>query len=258
MTSHFCDFKNADVILAIGSNNAEIHPVTMAWVQEARAKGGKYIVVDPRFTRSAALADIYAPLRSGTDIAFFGGLMKYIMDNNLWQDEYVKNYTNATYLVNPAYAFDEATGLFSSWDDAASSYTQKDWTYQVDTETPWNTGTDPVTGKPAPLAWVAGPGVPAFTTPVAKTAKKDPTMQDPNCVWQLMKKHYERYTPELVSSVTGCPQDKLQEVWEVFAATGAPEKSGTILYAMGQTQHTVGSQNVRGMALVQLLLGNIG
>src|SRR5574340_1632201 len=136
MTNHFCDFKNADVILAIGSNNAENHPVTMAWVQEARAKGGKYIVVDPRFTRSAALADIYAPLRSGTDIAFFGGLMKYIMDKDLLQKEYVTNYTNATYLVNPAYKFDAATGLQTSWDEAASSYTAKNWTYQVAEEKP--------------------------------------------------------------------------------------------------------------------------
>src|SRR5574340_1145895 len=258
MTNHFCDFKNADVILAIGSNNAENHPVTMAWVQEARAKGGKYIVVDPRFTRSAALADIYAPLRSGTDIAFFGGLMKYIMDNDLWQKEYVKNYTNATYLVNPEYKFDEATGLFSSWDEAASSYTAKNWTYQVAEEKPWAITPDAATGKPGAMQWITAPGVPVMTPLVYKVAKKDPTMTDPMCVWNLMKAHYDRYTPELVSSVTGCPQDKLLEVWEAFAASGAPEKSGTILYAMGQTQHTYGSQNVRGMALVQMLLGNIG
>ncbi len=258
MTNHFCDFKNADVIMAIGSNNAENHPVTMAWVQEARAKGAKYIVVDPRFTRSAALADIYAPLRSGTDIAFYNGLMKYIIDNDLWQKEYVQNYTNATFLVNPDFKFDDATGLFSGWDDATSAYATDSWTYQVDQQIPWATGTDPATGAPAPYAWTKAPGVPAFTLPVNKTAKKDPTMQDPNCVWQLMKKHYERYTPELVSNITGTPTDKLLEVYETFAASGAPEKSGTILYAMGQTQHTCGSQNVRAMAVLQLLLGNVG
>ena len=132
MTNHFSDFKNADVILAIGSNNAENHPVTMAWVQEARAKGGKYIVVDPRFTRSAALADIYAPLRSGTDIAFFGGLMKYIMDNDLWQKEYVTTYTNATLLVNPDFKFNDVDGLFSGWDAEKNSYGTSDtWKYQV-------------------------------------------------------------------------------------------------------------------------------
>ena len=253
MTNHFCDFKNADVILAIGSNNAENHPVTMAWVQEARAKGGKYIVVDPRFTRSAALADIYAPLRSGTDLAFYGGLMKYIMDNDLWQKEYVTNYTNASFLVNPDFKFNEADGLFSGWDEATRSYGTSDtWKYQIEKEEPWDIS---ATG---PYAWTTAPGVPKFKPLVNKVAKKDITMQDPNCVWQLMQKHYTRYTPELVSSVTGCPADKLLEVYEAFAATGAPAKSGTILYAMGQTQHTYGSQNVRAMAVVQLLLGNIG
>ena len=253
MTNHFSDFKNADVILTIGSNNAENHPVTMAWVQEARAKGGKYIVVDPRFTRSAALADIYAPLRSGTDIAFYGGLIKYVMDNDLWQKEYVTNYTNASFLVNPAFKFTEADGLFSGWDEAKSSYgTSETWQYQVASLEPWNTAPG------GPYEWMTKPGVPAFTPLVNKVAKKDPTLQDPNSVWQLMKKHYARYTPELVSSITGCPQDKLLEVWKTFAATGAPEKSGTILYAMGQTQHTYGSQNTRAMCVVQLMLGNIG
>ena len=252
MTNHFCDFKNADVILAIGSNNAENHPVTMAWVQEARAKGGKYVVVDPRFTRSAALADVYAPLRSGTDLAFFGGLMNYIMQNDLWQKEYVANYTTAPFLVSPEFKFNDADGLFSGWDDATKKYAGTTWQYQVAKEVPWDTS---ATGA---YAWTTAPGVPAFTPLVNKVAKTDPTMQDPNCVWQLMKKHYARYTPGLVSRVTGCPEDKLLEVYDIFAATGAPEKSGTILYAMGQTQHTSGSQNVRGMAVLQLLLGNIG
>jgi len=252
MTNHFCDFKNADVIMAIGSNNAENHPVTMAWVQEARAKGGKYVVVDPRFTRSAALADVYAPLRSGTDISFFGGLMNYIIENNLWQKEYVANYTTASFLVNPDFKFNNADGLFSGWDDKAKTYADATWKYQVAKEEPWDTT---ATG---PYAWTTAPGVPAFTPLVNKVAKKDATMQDPSCVWQLMKQHYARYTPEMVSKVTGCPQDKLLEVYEIFAATGAPEKSGTILYGMGQTQHSYGSQNVRAMAVLQLLLGNIG
>src|SRR5450756_227368 len=139
MTNHFCDFKNADVILAIGSNNAENHPVTMAWVQEARAKGGKYIVVDPRFTRSASLADIYAPLRSGTDISFFGGLMNYVIENDLWQKEYVTNYTTASFLVNPAYKFTDADGLFSGWDDKENKYGNATWQYQIGKEEPWDT-----------------------------------------------------------------------------------------------------------------------
>lgn len=252
MTNHFCDFKNADVIMAIGSNNAENHPVTMAWVQESRAKGGKYIVVDPRFTRSAALADVYAPLRSGTDIPFFGGLMNYIIENDLWQKEYVANYTTASFLVNPDFKFNDADGFFSGWDPKEKLYADDTWKYQVEKEEPWDTS---ATG---PYAWTQAPGVPEFTPLVNKVAKKDPTMQDPMCVWQLMKKHYARYTPEMVSKIVGCPQDKLLEVYEIFAATGAPDKAGTILYGMGQTQHSYGSQNVRAMAVLQLMLGNIG
>ncbi len=252
MTNHFCDFKNADVIMAIGSNNAENHPVTMAWVQESRAKGGKYIVVDPRFTRSAAVADIYAPLRSGTDIPFFGGLMNYIIEKDLWQKEYVANYTTASFLVNPEFKFNDADGFFSGWDPKEKLYADDTWKYQVEKEEPWDTS---ATG---PYAWTQAPGVPEFTPLVNKIAKKDPTMQDPACVWQLMKKHYARYTPEMVSKITGCPQDKLLEVYEIFAATGAPDKAATILYGMGQTQHSYGSQNVRAMAVLQLMLGNIG
>lgn len=252
MTNHFCDLKNADVVMAVGSNNAENHPVTMAWVREARAKGGKYIVVDPRFTRSAALADIYAPIRSGTDIAFFGGLINYIFENELWQNEYVSEYTTASFLVSPDYAFDEATGLFSGWDEKTRAYSVDTWGYQIESEEPWDTS---ATG---PYAWTTKPGVPEFTPGVYKVAKKDPMMKDPNCVWQLLKKHYARYTPDMVSRVTGCPEDKLAEVWDAFASSGAPEKSGTILYAMGETQHTTGSQNIRAMGVFQTLLGNIG
>lgn len=250
MTNHWIDFKNADVILAIGGNNAENHPISMKWVTEAQLKGAKYVVVDPRFTRSAAVADLYAPLRSGTDIAFYGGLFNYIFENNLHHDEYVKNYTTAAWLVTPDFGF--ADGIFSGYDGTTSKYASTTWSYQIDSEAQWDTAEG---GK---MAWINKPGTPAFTTPTVKTPKKDPTLQDPNCVWQLMKAHYTRYTPELVSSITGTPLDLLLEVYATYASTGEPGKSGTILYAMGQTQHTVGSQNVRSMAITQLLLGNMG
>lgn len=251
MTSHYADIQNADIIMACGSNNAENHPVTMRWVQDAlERQGGKYIVVDPRFTRSASLADIYAPIRSGTDIAFYGGMLRYIIENDRWQKEYVTNYTNASYLVNPEYGFDEATGLFTGWNEEKKQYDTKTWSYQVAEEIPWDTSTT--------YAWTQAPGVPEFTLPVEKVAKKDPTLQDPQCVFQLLKKHYERYTPEMVSRVTGIPQDKLLEVYDVFTSSGEPGKAGTILYALGQTQHTYGTQNIRAMAVMQLLLGNVG
>ena len=253
MTSHWCDFQNSDVIMAIGSNNVENHPLSAAWVQDAIARNNAtYIVVDPRFTRSASLADIYAPLRSGTDIAFFGGLINYIIENDLWQKEYVLNYTNASYLVNPDFAFEEATGMFTGWDEEKRAYATTSWTYQIESETPWDVS---ATG---PFAWTQAPGVPEFTPLVNKVAKKDATLTDPHCVFQLLKQQYSRYSAELVSSITGMPQDKMLEIWAAYAATGAADKAGTILYALGQTQHHYGTQNIRIMAVLQLLLGNIG
>lgn len=257
MTAHYCDFKNTDVFLTIGSNNAENHPVTAAWVKDAKeANGATYIVVDPRFTRSASLADIYAPLRSGTDIAFFGGLINYIFENNLYHDEYVKSYTNAPYLLNPTYSFDEAAGMFSGWtegkDGKPSAYdpVAGGWGYQADGE--------PVPWDKTAAGWVDAPGVPKFNLPSKTVAKKDPTLQDPLTVFQVMKKHYSRYSMDMVSKITGTPMDKLEQIYAAYAATGAPDKAGSILYAMGQTQHTYGTQNIRAMAVLQLLLGNIG
>jgi len=250
MTNHWVDIKNADVIMAIGGNNAENHPISMKWVQEAKNAGARYIVVDPRFNRSAAVADIYGPLRSGTDIAFYGGLFNYILENDLYHEEYVKAYTTAPLIVSADYSFDD--GVFSGFDASTGKYGKDTWSYQIESESQWDTAEG---GK---MAWVNAPGTPAFTTPTVKTPRKDETLQDPNCVFQLMKKHYSRYTPELVSSITGMPQDRLLEIYDLYASTGQPGKSGTILYAMGQTQHTYGSQNVRAMAMLQLLLGNMG
>ncbi len=252
MTGHYCDFKNADVLLTCGSNNLENHPVSSKWTQRALDAGATWIVVDPRFTRTASMADIYCPIRSGTDIAFYGGMLNYIIENDLWQHEYVINYTNASYLINPDYDFDPATGLFSGWDEETHSYDKTTWGYQTDTETEWDTS------ESGAYHWVEGEGVPEFTPPVLKTPKKDPTLQDPNCVWQLMKKHYSRYTIETVCDICGMDPETLELVYKTYASTGAPEKSGTILYALGQTQHHYGSENTRIMTLVQLILGNVG
>lgn len=253
MTSHYCDIQNSDVIMACGSNNAENHPVTMRWVQDSKDKQDcTYIVVDPRFTRSASLADIYAPLRSGTDIAFYGGMFKYIIDNELWHKDFVLNYTNASYLVDPGFGFDDATGLFTGWDEEKKAYDAKKggWAYQIAEEKPWD-----VEG---PMSWTQAPGVPKFTPLVERIAKKDPTLQDPNCVFQLLKKQYERYDMDMVSRITGMPKDKLEAVYKAFSATGAPDKTGSIFYALGQTQHHYGTQNIRAMAILQMLLGNLG
>jgi formate dehydrogenase major subunit len=242
MTGHWCDYQNADVIMTIGSNNVENHPVSSLWVSRAIERGATWIVVDPRYTRSAELADI----------AFFGGLYKYIIDNDLWQHEYVLNYTNASYLLDPDYGFDVDSALFSGWDDKTGSYDKTTWHYQIESEEQWDTS---ATGA---YSWVSGEGVPEFTPPVKQTPKKDMTLEDPMCVWQQFKKHYERYDLDTVSSVCGMDKDLLEKVYSTYAATGAPEKSGTILYALGQTQHSIGGQNCRAMSILQLLLGNAG
>ena len=227
MTNHWIDIRNADVILVMGSNPAENHPISMKWVKEAREKrGAKLIVVDPRFTRTAAKADLYAPMRSGTDIAFLGGMIKYILDNNLYFKKYVTEYTNAPFLVNPDFkTAGDLNGLFSGYDQKTRKYDKKTWSFQLDEN-----------------------GVP----------KKDHTLQNPHCVLQLMKKQYARYTPDKVSEITGTPKEKLVEVYKLYTSTGKPNKVGTELYAMGWTQHTIGTQNIRAMTIIQLLLGNVG
>jgi formate dehydrogenase major subunit len=226
MTNHWIDLKNADVILAMGSNPASNHPVSMKWIMRAREKGAKLICVDPRFTQTAAKADLYAPLRSGTDIAFLGGMIHYILEKNLYFKEYVVNYTNAAFLVNPDYKGPaDLDGLFSGYNEKTKKYDKASWSFQMDAN-----------------------GI----------ALKDPTLENPNCVFQLLKKQYARYTLEKVVSITGTPKDKLEEVYKIYGSTGKPDRVGTECYAMGWTQHTVGTQNIRAMTIIQQLLGNMG
>ena len=224
MTNHWIDIGNSDCILVMGSNAASNHPISFKYVTKAMEKGAKLISVDPRFTQTSSKADIYAPLRSGSDIAFLGGMIKYILDNNLIQEEYVVNYTNSSFLVNPKFKLPgDNKGVFSGLTDG--TYDKSTWSFQTDAN-----------------------GV----------VKKDKSLKDPNCVYQLLKKHYSRYTPDLVSKITGTPQDKLLAVYKEYTKTGKVGKAGTIMYAMGWTQHTVGVQNIRTMAMIQLLLGNMG
>ena len=223
MTNHWIDLKNSDCILIMGSNAAENHPISFKWVTEAQKNGAKLISVDPRFTRTSSKADIYAPLRSGTDIAFLGGMIKYILDNKLIAEEYVLNYTNASLLVNKDFSFND--GLFSGWDPKIKKYDKSSWSFQLDEK-----------GAPA----------------------RDLTLKNSQCVINLLKKHYDRYNLKLVSKITGTTEADLLEVYKTFAATSPNDKAGTIMYAMGWTQHTVGVQNIRTMSIIQLLLGNMG
>ena len=252
MKSHWCDFANSDVIMSIGSNNVENHPLSSRWVERAQDKGAKWIVVDPRYSRSAAQADIYARIRPGTDIAFYGGLIRYIIENKLYQKEYILHYTNAACILRPDFKFNEETGLFSGWDPETKRYDNETWGYDVDKKVGWNTTPG------SAFSWVNDPDVPKFKTPDLKVLKRDMTLTDPNCVLNVMRRHYARYTPEMVHRVTGMDMDVMKKVWDTFASTGRPDKAGSILYALGQTQHSYGSQNCRAMCVVQLLLGNIG
>ncbi len=252
MTSHWCDFQNTDVILHCGSNSCENHPISSKWLNKAHENGATWIVVDPRYTRTAEMADIYCPIRSGTDIAFYGGMYNYIIEHDLWQHEYVLNYTNASYLLDEEYDFDVDEGIFSGYSVDTRTYTNHSWHYQTDHEEEWDTSPG------GTYAWAVAEGVPEFTPPVLEVPKKDPTLQDPMCVWQQFKKHYSRYDLETVSSICGMDKDTLELVYKTYGSTGAPDKAGAILYALGQTQHTYGAQNTRAMSVMQLLLGNIG
>jgi formate dehydrogenase major subunit len=223
MTNHWIDLANADVILIMGSNPAENHPISFRWINKAIDKGAKLVVVDPRFTKSATKAHVYAPLRSGTDIAFLGGMIKYLLENDLIQKEYVVEYTNASFLIDEKFEFQD--GLFSGYDSKGRKYDRSAWKYQLD---------------------------------AAGLPKMDKTLQNPNCVYQLLKKHYSRYNLDLVSQITGTSKEDLVKVYKTYAETAKPDKAGTILYAMGWTQHTVGTQNIRAMSIIQLLLGNMG
>lgn len=226
MTNSWTDIKNADVILVMGGNAAEAHPCGFKWVTEAKHhNGAKFIVVDPRFNRSAAVADFYCPLRPGTDIAFLGGVINYLLSNDKIHHDYVRNYTNASYLIKDGFNFNAEEGLYVGYDAEKRTYNKSEWDYQL------------------------GPDGFALT---------DPTLQNPRSVFQLMKTHFSRYTPEMVERVCGSPKAKFLKVCEYIATTANGERAMTSMYALGWTQHSKGSQNIRSMAMIQLLLGNIG
>lgn len=223
MTNHWGDIANSDCVLIMGSNAAENHPISFKWVLRAKDRGATLIHVDPRFTRTSGQCHMHVPLRCGTDIAFLGGMIKYILDNNLYQGDYVREYTNAAHILNPKYGFKD--GLFAGFDAKKGSYDKSQWAFEKDEK-----------------------GVPA----------RDPSFKNPRCVINVMRDHYKRYTLDAVAKATGTSKTNLEKVYKSFGATGKPEKAGTILYAMGWTQHTYGVQNIRTMSMVQLLLGNIG
>ncbi|MDX5629180.1 MULTISPECIES: formate dehydrogenase-N subunit alpha [unclassified Brenneria] len=224
MTNNWVDIKNANVVLVMGGNPAEAHPVGFKWAVEAKIKNGaKLIVVDPRFNRTASVADLYAPIRAGSDVAFLLGVIQYLLSNNKVQMEYVKSYTNASLLVRADYTFED--GIFSGYDAQTRKYDRASWLYELDEN--------------------------GF-------AKRDTTLSHPRCVWNLLKQHVSRYTPDVVTNICGTPKEDFLIICDILASTCVPDRTATILYALGWTQHTTGSQMIRAAGMIQLLLGNIG
>jgi formate dehydrogenase major subunit len=224
MTNSWTDIKNTDLVVIMGGNAAEAHPCGFKWVTEAKAnRGAKLIVVDPRFTRSASVADVYAPIRQGTDIAFLLGVINYCIQNDKVQWEYTKTFTNAPYIVKEGYGYQD--GLFTGYDESKRDYDRDTWEYEI-----------------GPDGYVVS----------------DDTLQNPRCVWNLLKQHVSIYTPELVERICGTPKDKFLKVARMISETSARDKFMTSMYALGWTQHSKGSQNIRCMAMLQLILGNIG
>src|SRR5246127_1364526 len=228
MTNGWIDIKNTDMMLIMGGNPAENHPCGFKWPIEAkRQRNAKMIVVDPRFTRTAAVADMFVQIRAGADIAFLGGLIHYAIENNRIARDYVINYTNAAFLIKEGFKLPE-DGLFSGFDETSGAYDRSTWAYDE-----------------------ARPG----------EAANDVTLQHPRSVFQLLRQHYSRYTPEMVERITGIPQAQFLKAADLFTSVrkdGDTKKVATIIYAVGWTQHSFGSQIIRTAAMLQLLLGNVG
>jgi formate dehydrogenase major subunit len=254
MTNGWVDIKNTDMMLIMGGNPAENHPCGFKWAIEAkRARNAQIISVDPRFTRTSAVADQFCQIRAGTDIAFLGGLINYAIENNRIAHDYLVHFTNAAFVVKPDFKLPGDTdGVFSGFDAAKSTYDRSTWNYSgsggksLPNPTGMTTGQNQAT-SPLP--------------PMPETVDFDVSLQNPNCVFQLLKKHYSRYTPEMVERITGISKDKFLKAAETYTSIrkdGDMKKVGTIIYAVGWTHHTFGTQIIRTAAMLQLLMGNVG
>ena len=239
----------------MGSNMAENHPVGFQWVMEAKKSGAELIHVDPRFTRTSAVASRYVQIRAGSDIAFLGGIVHYILEHERDFREYVVAYTNAPVLVDERFRdTEDLDGLFSGWDDERQRYDPSSWQYaglQVK-------GAAGEREAGALVGHAAGEGGAGAEFVQGEPPQEDPTLQDPRCVYQILKRHFSRYTPARVAEICGCRPDEVISVAEALCANSGRERTSAIVYSLGWTQHTVGVQNIRGAAIVQLLLGNIG
>ncbi len=303
MTNGWIDIKNTDMMLIMGGNPAENHPCGFKWPIEAkRQRNAKMIVVDPRFTRTAATADLFLQIRAGADIAFLGGLINYAIEHNRIARDYVINYTNASFIIKEGFKLPE-DGLYSGFDPSSQLYDKATWNYEEGGDLTGKASVANDSGKPvelseqqraalarqreaqaagdqpAPLPPQSGAessgaglshqghgpaGASATVAPqpqLPPNVAYDLSLQHPRCVFQLLRKHYSRYTPEMVERITGIPKDQFLKAAELFTSIrkdGDMKKAATIIYAVGWTQHTAGTQIIRAAAMLQLLLGNVG
>jgi formate dehydrogenase major subunit len=260
MTNGWIDIKNTDMMLIMGGNPAENHPCGFKWAMEAkRNRNAKLISVDPRFTRTSATADLFVQIRAGTDIAFLGGLIRYAIENNRIAKEYLVNYTNAAFIVKEGFKLPE-DGLYSGFNAATSTYDKTTWNYEEGGDLSGKAGAAATRARTN-----AGQGRirrhPHLRLRCLPNVAYDLTLQHPRCVFQLMKQQYSRYTPETVERITGIPKDQYLKAVDLFTSVrkdGDMKKVATIIYAVGWTQHTFGTQIIRTAAMIQLLLGNVG
>jgi formate dehydrogenase major subunit len=246
------DLQNADCILIQGSNMAECHPVGFQWVMEAKERGATIIHVDPRYTRTSAMASLHVPLRVGSDIAFLGGIVRYILENERYFKEYVVHYTNASAVIREDFRdTEELGGLFSGWMPEEGKYDPRTWQYEGASGVVAASGHKQLFAEPG-----AGHGTPRHTQ--LSDATHDPTLQHPRCVFQILRRHFARYTPELVEKLCGVPRDLFLKVAETLCRSSGRERTTAFCYAVGWTQHTVGVQYIRTASIIQLLLGNMG
>jgi formate dehydrogenase major subunit len=249
------DLANADCVLIMGSNMAEAHPVGFQWVMEARERGADVIHVDPRFSRTSASATQFARLRAGTDIAFLGGVIHHILEGGHEFRDYVVNYTNAPIIIGDDYRDSEdLEGFFSGWKSDGGGYDTTSWQYKG--MQAHSSGGEREAG--AATGEQAGHGGQGAALEGGEPPHSDPTLQDPRCIFQLLRRHYARYTPEFVERVCGVPRAEFLRVCDSLCSNSGRERTSAIVYAVGWTQHTVGVQIIRAASIVQLLLGNIG
>jgi formate dehydrogenase major subunit len=248
------DLINSDAILIMGSSMAENHPVGFQWVIEARERGAKVIHVDPRFTRTSAMADLWVPLRAGSDVALLGGLIHFVLENERDFRPYVLHYTNASVILREDFRdTEDLDGLFAGWDAEKKQYDPTSWLYEGAPEKRREQGVPghgPAGGGHAKDRGGEAADLADFT--------QDPTLQHPRCVYQVLKRHFSRYTPEMIEKVCGVPRELFLRLAETFCSASGPERTGAIAYAVGWTQHSNGVQIIRSAAILQLLLGNIG